>query len=68
MLSGLIYEHGKKSIDPLTAQVEADRFAIHLGYGHELEKFLLEQVESVEKRTRLTYLTSQLILFENQKK
>jgi hypothetical protein len=67
-LGHILYEHGKKNIDPLTAQVEADRFAIHLGYGQELEKFLLDQVESVEKRTRLTYLTSQLILFQNQKK
>ncbi|MFZ4714322.1 MAG: hypothetical protein ACOYL6_11435 [Bacteriovoracaceae bacterium] len=65
-LGHILYEHGKKIIDPLMAQVEADRFAIHLGYGHELEIFLLEQPESIEKRTRLTYLTSQLIIFDHE--
>ncbi len=60
-LGHIMYEHGKKSVDTLTAQVEADRFAISLGYGVELEQFLLAQPESIEMRTRLAYLTSQLI-------
>jgi predicted Zn-dependent protease len=66
-LGHIMYEHGKKSIDTLTAQVEADRFAISLGYGEELEQFLLAQPESIEMRTRLAYLTSQVIISEYKK-
>lgn len=66
-LGHIMYEHGKKSVDTLTAQVEADRFAISLGYAVELEQFLLAQPESIEMRTRLAYLTSQIISKEYKK-
>lgn len=57
-LGHIISGHSKGVHDPLEAQVEADRFAIQLGYERELEQFLEEQPESIEKRTRLAYLTS----------
>ena len=57
-LGHIISGHSKVNVDPLEAQVEADRFAIQLGYERELEMFLEEQPESIEKRTRLAYLTS----------
>ncbi len=57
----LLYEHGKQNIDPLQAQIEADRFACDLGFGHHLESFLEDQPESMEKRVRITYLTSRII-------
>lgn len=54
----LFHKHGSRMIDPLEAQIEADRFSIGLGHIEELSQFLEEQVESIEKRTRLSYLTS----------
>lgn len=54
----LYCEHGKKWIDPIEAQVEADAFAIELGHLKYLAEFLEEQPESIEKRTRLAFLTS----------
>lgn len=60
-LGHLFYEHGKTAIDPLEAQVAADQYAIGLGYATELESFLEEMPESIEKRVRLAYVTSFLI-------
>lgn len=54
----LYHRHGSRIIDPLEAQIEADTFAIELGHLKELAQFLEEQPESIEKRTRLAYLTS----------
>ena len=54
----LYHQHGSRFVEPLEAQVEADRFAIELGYLRPLAEFLEEQPESIEKRTRLAYLTS----------
>jgi predicted metal-dependent peptidase len=45
-------------VDPLDAQVQADYFACDLGYLEEIESFLLDQPESVEKRVRLASITS----------
>jgi hypothetical protein len=50
--------HFEVGVDPLDAQVQADVFACELGYLEEIESFLLDQPESVEKRVRLTQLTS----------
>lgn len=55
----LFHGHGSRFVDPLEAQIEADRFAIEMGYMDKLAEFLEEQPESIEKRTRLAYLTSQ---------
>jgi hypothetical protein len=57
-LGHVILQHGKNNIKVLEAQIEADRFAAKLGYINELENFLLEMPESIEKRVRLSYLTS----------
>lgn len=54
----LYHQHGSRFVEPLEAQVEADRFAIEMGYLRPLAEFLEEQPESIEKRTRLAYLTS----------
>lgn len=54
----LYHGHAGKFIDPLEAQIEADTFAIDMGYGPQLAEFLEERPESIEKRTRLAYVTS----------
>lgn len=53
----LVYELEEPTIDPMMAEVEADKFVCDLGLADELEQFLLAQDESAEKRLRLTYLT-----------
>ncbi len=58
-LGHIYYNHSNRRIDVLEAQVEADKFAINLGFIEELESFLHDQSESLEKRVRLSYLTSQ---------
>lgn len=57
-LGHVILKHSKRELTMLDAQVEADLFAAKLGYIDELENFLLELPESIEKRVRLSYLTS----------
>lgn len=59
-LGHILLNHGDRDISILEAQVEADRFACDLGYHEEIENFLLELPESIEKRVRLSYLTSYL--------
>lgn len=56
----IIYDHSKKVMDPIEAQVEADMFACQLGFGNEIESFLEDQPESLEKRVRITYVTAHL--------
>lgn len=59
---GHIYlEHGHKDIDPLKAQIEADKFASDLGLGHQIESFLNDLEECTEKRVRICYLASRNI-------
>lgn len=56
---GHIYlNHTKNMEDPMEAQVDADNFACEMGYLEELESFLHDQAESVEKRVRLTFVTN----------
>ena len=56
---GHVYlDHSKISEDPMETQVDADNFACDMGYLEELESFLHEQPESVEKRVRLSFITS----------
>jgi endo-1,4-beta-D-glucanase Y len=57
-LGHILLSHGKREVNTLEAQVEADMFACKLGFVEDLENFLLEQPESVEKRVRLSYITS----------
>lgn len=56
---GHVYlEHAAKMEDPMEAQVDADQFACDMGYMDELESFLHEQPESVEKGVRLSFITT----------
>ena len=48
-----------KKIDPLEAQIEADNFACHLGLGIELQEVLLEHKNSIDCRTRVSFLTAE---------
>ena len=56
-LAFVLYELESAKIDPLMAEVEADKFVCDLGLMFELEEFLLMLDETIEKRLRLTYLT-----------
>ena len=53
----IILNHTENHEDPMEAQVDADKFACDMGYLEELESFLHEQPESVEKRVRLSFIT-----------
>jgi hypothetical protein len=56
---GHVYlDHTENMDDPMEAQVDADNFACEMGYLEELETFLHEQPDSVEKRVRLTFVSS----------
>lgn len=56
-LAFVLYELEELKKDPLMAEVEADKFVCDIGFGEELEQFLLKLDETTEKRLRLTYLT-----------
>lgn len=60
-LGHIFCAHSRMAIDPMEAQVQADAFCIELGYGDQLAEFLEEQSETVEKRVRLSYVTSSLL-------
>ena len=57
-LGHIMLSHGSRKLPVLDAQVEADKFACELGYLDDIENFLLEQPESIEKRVRLSFVTS----------
>lgn len=59
-LGHIFHQHSRQNIEPIAAQIEADAFAVKMGYGNELAEFLEEQSESLEKRVRLSYVTSSL--------
>lgn len=56
-LAFVIYELESERVEPLMAEVEADKFVCDLGLTFELEELLLMLDETIEKRLRLTYLT-----------
>lgn len=56
-LAFLLYELGQHQVDPMMAEVEADKFVCDIGLSDELEDLLLMLDETIEKRLRLTYLT-----------
>ena len=60
-LGHIYHQHTEQKIDTLTAQIEADQFALDLGFGEELQEVLLDHVHSVDCRVRISKLTSQLI-------
>ena len=55
---GHIYLDHAHSNDIMETQVDADEFACELGYLDEIEEFLHEQPDSIEKRVRLTFITN----------
>lgn len=57
-LGHIYHGHSNRRIDVLEAQIEADSFSIELGFIEELEAFLHDQPEGVEKRVRLSYLSA----------
>jgi hypothetical protein len=56
-LAFLLYELDQNHVDPLMAEVAADKFVCDIGFSNELEDLLLMLDETIEKRLRLTYLT-----------
>lgn len=56
-LAFVIYELETENVEPIMAEVEADKFVCDLGLTFELEELLLMLDETIEKRLRLTYLT-----------
>jgi hypothetical protein len=58
----VFYHHGLKNIDPLDAQIEADHFAYTLGFGDDLQNFLLDYEHSLECKVRISRLTQKIIL------
>ena len=53
-----IYFDHKNNNDIMETQVEADEFACEMGYLDQIEDFLLDQPESIEKRVRLSFVTT----------
>lgn len=58
----IFHQHTEMKIDTLTAQIEADQFALDLGFGEELQEVLLDHVHSIDCRVRISKLTGQLIV------
>ncbi len=54
----LYLNHSKVEADPMEAQVDADEFACEMGYLDQLEEFLHDQPDSIEKRVRLSFISS----------
>lgn len=54
----IFLDHHKGTDDIMESQVDADAFACDMGYLEELESFLHDQPESVEKRVRLSFVTT----------
>jgi hypothetical protein len=52
----ILHGHSEKEIHPLTAQLEADRFASELGFGEELFDLLRLEHPNTEIRERLAAL------------
>jgi hypothetical protein len=57
----IFHQHTENKIDTLQAQIEADQFALDLGFGEELQEILLDHATSVDCRVRIAKLTSTLI-------
>lgn len=65
-LGHIYYQHTENKVETLQAQIEADDFAFQLGFGEELQEILLDHVNSVDCRVRISKLTSKLITQKNQ--
>jgi hypothetical protein len=60
-LGHIYHQHTEQKIDTLTAQIEADEFALDLGFGEELQEVLLDHAHSVDCRVRISRITSKLL-------
>ena len=57
-LGHIAFDHSNRPIGTLEAQVEADYFAFLLGFGGELQDFLMDYGGSVDARVRIARLTA----------
>ena len=57
-LGHVAFNHSGRNIRQLDAQVEADYFAFLLGFGEELQSFLLHYSHSLDIKVRIARLTS----------
>lgn len=55
---GLVLQDAHLSDDEMETKVDADEFVCKIGYLDELEESLHQQVDSVEKMVRLSFITS----------
>ena len=60
-LGHIAFDHSKRQIGRLESQVEADYFSFLLGFGEELQNFLLGYGNSVDAKVRIAKLTALLI-------
>ncbi len=64
-LGHLYFDHSKKVMDILEAQVQADYFAHMCGFGHEIQEVLLDSPQSIDTKVRISRLTAELLTSEN---
>lgn len=57
----IYYQHTENKVETLKAQIEADDFAFKHGYGEELQEILLDHINSIDCRVRISKLTAKLI-------
>lgn len=60
-LGHIYHQHTEKKVESLKAQIEADNFALDIGFGEELQEVLLEHSHHLDCRVRISNLTAQLI-------
>jgi hypothetical protein len=60
-LGHLFYRHDERKIDPLEAQVEADKLCTMLGLGEELQEVLIDSATGIEARVRISKITADII-------
>ncbi len=60
-LGHIYHQHTEMKTETLQAQIEADQFALQLGFGEELQEVLLDHVHSIDCRVRISRLTAELL-------
>lgn len=58
----LVRRHSDRSLNIIEAQLEADAFCAHRGYGEALASFLMDLDQTDEIDLRIRYLETQLVL------
>ena len=64
-LGHLFYRHDERKIDPLEAQVEADKLCTMLGLGEDLQEVLMDSATGIEARVRISKITADIIVGDN---